>query len=140
MKVIDSSSLAKYVNKEPNWDEVAKRIAEEGSSSLEFAILEVGNSIWKRVLRKEVPQANASTVFQEFVKAVLESGVVTLVPLGEDLFNSSLKLAIAEKITVYDSAFIELAHRNRWGLVTSDERQRDISKKRFASVEIEYIK
>ncbi|MDG7000849.1 MAG: type II toxin-antitoxin system VapC family toxin [Nitrososphaerota archaeon] len=139
MKVIDSSSLAKYVNKEPNWEEVAKRIA-EGSSSLEFAILEVGNSIWKRVLKKEIPQSNASTVFQEFVKAVLESGLVTLVPLGEDLFNSSLKLAITERITVYDSAFIELAHRNRWGLITSDERQRDISKKRFASMAVEYIK
>ena len=38
------------------------------------------------------------------------------------------------------SAFIELAHRNKWGLVTSDERQRDISKKRFVPIDVEYIK
>ncbi|MGI0079490.1 MAG: type II toxin-antitoxin system VapC family toxin, partial [Nitrososphaerales archaeon] len=105
-----------------------------------FAMQEVGNSIWKRVLRKEVPKENALSVFQEFVRAVLDDGIVDLVRLEADLLYASLKLAVEERITIYDSAFIELARRNKWGLITSDDKQRDISKKCYATIHVTYIK
>jgi predicted nucleic acid-binding protein len=98
------------------------------------------NSIWKRVLREEVTSQNALAVFEEFVHAVMEDGLVSLVPIEADVLNNSLRLGIEETITIYESAFIELAHKNKWGLLTSDERQRDISKKRYATVRVAYIK
>jgi predicted nucleic acid-binding protein len=138
--VIDSSSLGKYANKEDNWAEVEKKFAVEGSSTLEFAMHEVGNSIWKRILKKEISEQNALIVYREFVRAVFEDGLVTLVPAEPDLLSSSLELAIQEKVTTYDSAFIELAHKNKCELVTSDERQRVISKKRYPTMRVVYIR
>ena len=75
---------------------------------------EVANSIWKRVLKREVSQEVALKVFQEFVKEVVENGLVTLEPISTELLNSALRLASEEKITVYDSEFIELARQKRW--------------------------
>lgn len=140
MRVIDSSSLAKYVNKEENWEQVEKSLLAEGSSTLEFAMHEVGNSVWKRVLRKELSQQNALTAYKEFVRAVFEDGLLTLVSLESDLLSDSLELAIQGKVATYDSAFIELAHRNKCELITSDGSQRDTSKKHYPSIHVVYIK
>ncbi|HKW05363.1 MAG TPA: type II toxin-antitoxin system VapC family toxin [Nitrososphaerales archaeon] len=140
MRVIDSSSLGKFVNKEANWREVAKLIEFERVSTLEFALKEVGNSIWKRVIGKEIQRETALSVFREFMRSVFEDGLVSLVPTDENLLNSSLKLAIEERITIYDAVFIELAFRNKWGLLTSDGRQMEICKKRYDSIPVVYLK
>lgn len=141
MKVIDSSALSKYVNKEPNYDLVANQIRKERCLSLELAMNEVGNSIWKRVLRKEITSETASTVYREFTRAVKIDGLINIVPMDEDLLNASLKLALEEKITIYDSCFIELGHSQVGidGLVTSDEKQRDIFKKRYPKLGLVYV-
>ena len=141
MKVIDSSALSKYVNKEPNYDLVAKQIREERCVSLELAMNEVGNSIWKRVLRKEITNEAASAVHREFTQAIMRDGLITIVPMDEDLMKDSFKLALEEKITIYDSCFIELVrkHVGSDGLVTSDEKQRDIFKKRYPKFGLIYV-
>ncbi|MEM3430870.1 MAG: type II toxin-antitoxin system VapC family toxin, partial [Candidatus Bathyarchaeia archaeon] len=66
MKVIDSSSLSKYVNREANWKEVRKHL-EEGCMTLDLAIKEVGNSIWKRVSRGELDPDTAMSLFKDLV-------------------------------------------------------------------------
>jgi predicted nucleic acid-binding protein len=140
VRVIDSSSLGKFVNKEANWREVAKMIEFERVSTLEFALKEVGSSIWKRVIRKEIERETALSVFREFLRSVFEDGLVSLVPTDENLLNSSLKLAIEERITIYDGVFIELAFRNKWGLLTSEDRQMKICKKHYDSIPVVYLK
>jgi predicted nucleic acid-binding protein len=141
VKVIDSSALSKYVNKEPNHELVANQIRSERGScvSLELAMTEVGNSIWKRVLKREITGEAASTVFHEFTQAVLRDGLITLLPVDEDLLSESFRLAINEKITIYDSIFIELGHREERGLITSDERQNDIFKKLYPMISSVHI-
>ena len=116
MRVIDSSSLAKYVNKKQNWEKVEKQLLIEGSSTLEFAMHEVANSIWKRTLKKELSPQNALAVYKEFVRAVSEDGLVSLVHAESDPSYASLEVAIKEKITTYNSAFIQLAHKNKWNI------------------------
>jgi predicted nucleic acid-binding protein len=129
VRVIDSSSLVKFVNKEQNWEGVLRELKVDSFVTVELAIHEVANSIWKRVLKREVSQEVALKVFQEFVKEVVENGLVTLVPISTELLSSALRLASEEKITVYDSEFIELARPNKWDLVTSDERQYSVLKR-----------
>ena len=140
MIVIDSSSLSKYVNKEQDWEKVEKKLFAEGVSTLEFAILEVGNSIWKRVSRKEIPVENALSIYREIVRSIFEDGLILIVSTESVLLNDSLDLAIHEKITTYDSAFIELTKKGKFELVTSDEKQRDIARKRYPSIHVTYIK
>jgi predicted nucleic acid-binding protein len=66
VKVIDSSSLSKYVNRETNWDRV-RELLREGCTTLELAVKEVGNSLWKRVTRGEVTADTAITTYEDFV-------------------------------------------------------------------------
>ena len=140
MRVIDSSSLGKYVNKEQRWEEVEARLAAKETSTLDFAMHEVGNSVWKRVLKKEVSNQDALATYKDFVRAVFEDGLVILVQANSDLLNASLELAIQEKTATYDSAFIELAHKNKCELITSDERQHFISKKHYPTMHVTYIR
>ncbi len=140
MKAVDSSSLSKYLNKEENYKLVANEISSAGGcSSLEMAMSEVGNSVWKRVLKREITSDAALAVYQEFTKAVTKDGLISLEPMDEELLNSSLKVAIEEGITFYDSSFIELGHKEGRGLITSDEKQRKIFKKRYPKLDIVYI-
>jgi predicted nucleic acid-binding protein len=140
VKIIDSSSLGKYVNKEENWQEIAKKLVSEQCSTLEFAILEVGNSVWKRVLKKEISKNEAMNVYKEFVRAVFEDDLVRSLTVESGLLDASLEFALQEKLTMYDSAFIEVAHRNKCELITSDEKQRDASKKHYPGISVSYIR
>lgn len=128
------------MNKEQDWEKVEKKLFADEVSTLEFAILEVGNSIWKRVSRKEIPVENALSIYREIVRSIFEDGLVIIVSTESALLNDSLDLAIHEKITTYDSAFIELAKKGKFELVTSDEKQRDIARKRYPSIHVTYIK
>ena len=66
MKVIDSSTVAKYVNREENWEPAAEAL--RGSCiSLELAVKETANSLWKRTRRNELDEARAKQTFTEFV-------------------------------------------------------------------------
>jgi len=138
--IIDSSSLSKFANKEQDWEKVERKLADREVSTLDFAMLEIGNSIWKRVSKKEIPAENALSIYKEIVRSIFEDGLVILVPAESALLNDSLELAIREKITTYDSAFIELANKNKCELVTSDGKQRDTSKKRYPSIRVTFIK
>lgn len=50
VRVIDSSSLTKYVNREDGWRSMEKYLM-EGCITLSLAVKEVSNSVWKRVLK-----------------------------------------------------------------------------------------
>ena len=128
------------MNKEENWQEIAKKLVSEQCSTLEFAVLEVGNSVWKRVLRKEISKNEAIDVYKEFIRAVFEDGLVRPLSTESDLLDASLEFALQEKLTMYDSAFIEIAQRNKCGLITSDEKQSDASKKHYPGISVTYIR
>lgn len=123
MKVIDSSSLAKYVNREVNWEDVGNLI-KGGCTTLELALKEVGNSIWKRVMKGELTRDTALSLYKD---------LVTLRPFKianqEELYPRAFEVSTTFNIPLYDSLFIELSRRLSVQLVTSDEKQVDISRK-----------
>lgn len=123
MKVIDSSSLSKYVNREAHWERV-KAVLAEGCVTLELAAKEVGNSLWRRVTKGEVPPDLAVSAYTDFV---------TLRPFKtasqEQLYSTALETATTFGITLYDALFITLARDLHLPFVTSDEKQADVSRK-----------
>jgi len=123
VKVIDSSSLSKYVNREANWKEV-RGLLEEGCTTLDLAIKEVGNNIWKRVTRGELTPEAAVSLFKDFT---------ALKPFKtasqENLYVKALETAIESDLTLYDALFIQLSQELDLPLVTSDEKQAKASQK-----------
>ena len=123
MRVIDSSSLSKYVNREASWKRV-EGLLKEGCTTLELALKEVGNSVWKRVVRGELTPDIAISVYKDFVG---------LRPFKtarqEDLYAKALQISTTWNISLYDALFIELSRELNLELVTSDEKQAEVSEK-----------
>ena len=123
MKAIDSSSVAKYVNREPNWEAVAQVLG-EGCVSLELAVKEVGNSLWKRTHHGEIDGAQARRIFKDFVSARLFA-----LADQEELYATTMEVATALGLPLYDAIFLALAKDKGLPLVTSDSSQAEAARK-----------
>jgi predicted nucleic acid-binding protein len=53
VRVTDSSALVKYYAREPSWERIRKVVLED-VVTLELAVIEVANALWKKVLRSEM--------------------------------------------------------------------------------------
>jgi hypothetical protein len=53
VRAADSSALVKYYAREPGWERVRKVVL-EGVITLELAVIEVANALWKKVLRSKM--------------------------------------------------------------------------------------
>ena len=131
MKVIDSSSLAKYVNHEENWDKVSE-VLREGCISIELIVKEVGNSLWKRVMSKELTADRATAIFRGFI-----ARNPLKLTSQEVLYETAFSLSTRRRMTLYDALFVELAKRLGVTLVTSDSRQAEAC--REEGVEVAYV-
>lgn len=131
MNVIDSSSLSKFLNREDGWELVNEEL-EAGCIAIELALKEAGNSLWKRVQIGEISGNTASKLYSTF----LEHLPLKLAEQSE-LYNDAMKLAISNRITLYDALFIQLARKLSLPLVTSDREQVDVCKK--LAVQVRYI-
>ena len=129
MRVIDSSSVAKFLNKEENWEKVEK-VLQGGCVSLELVVKETGNSLWKRVHRGLLDSGKAQTVFREFTA----SRPFELVD-QESLYDSAFKIAVSSDIPFYDALFLALSKVRQIPLVTSDSTQAEAARKLRLSVE-----
>jgi len=115
--VIDSSVLVKFFSREEGWKQ-ARRFIEEGAITVDMAVKEVANALWKKVLQGDMELSTAL----EIVSDLSRGDVVRLVDQKE-LLGEALKLAAKTRITVYDALFIVLAKRMGLKLVTADRRQ-----------------
>ncbi len=116
MRVADSSALIKYFTREPGWERVRELLI-EGVITLDLAIKEVANALWKRVVGGEMGYDTALTI----TRTLLE-GAIPVVD-ERDYLARALELAAKHKVTVYDALFIALALEKSAELVTSDKLQ-----------------
>ena len=130
MRVIDASSLAKYVNRESNWMEIEKYLI-EGCITISLAVKEVVNSVWKRFLRKELDEGDAYRLFKGFI-----DNLMVKIMDQEDLLDDAFKISLRHNCTIYDSLYIALAKKMNSELITSDKKQRDIAVKEGVRVYI----
>jgi len=129
-KAIDSSSVAKLVNREENW-EVVEEALRGGCVSLELAVKETGNSLWKRVHRGLLDGKQAGQFFSEFVA----SRPFAVAPQDE-LYTSAFEIAASCDLPIYDALFLALSKEKRMALVTSDPSQAEAARKLGVEVQL----
>ena len=117
-EIIDSSAVTKYFAKEPGWATVEKYIA--SGDSLELAVKETANALWKKILKKEVKLETA----QKLVQALMDT--IWLLDQSQYI-ERALEIASEYKITLYDSLFLACAEARHAKLVSCDSRQLDIA-------------
>ena len=121
MRLIDSSALVKFFSKESGWERVAEVIS-EGAATLDLAIKEVANALWKKVARGEMDEGVAIRIISDLLKRE------AMVVVGQDEYLlEAFRIATRRKVTVYDALFIALAKSMKAELVTSDGRQYEAS-------------
>jgi len=117
VKVIDASALAKYLNKERGWQRVQEHLL-EGCITIELVLKEVANTLWKRVMRKELTTQLAI----EVMEAILDRKIVKISP-QEPLLKEAIEFSLKSETTIYDALYITLAKRLNAPLITSDKKQ-----------------
>ena len=120
MKVIDSSALIKYIEKEENWEKVEEHL-KEGCVTLDLAVKETANALVKKALKNEVTTETAKEIINYLPK------IVRITPQKEH-FSKALEIAIKHKLAIYDALFIALSANTNTPLLTSDEKQAKTSK------------
>jgi len=123
-KVIDSSALAVLLLKEEGWRKV-KEILREKPYTIELAVKEVANSIWKRVkLLRDIDENKALTILGDLLE--LRRTALRIEP--QDVYlGQALEIALKNDATIYDSLFIAQALTKKAILVTSDKKQAEIA-------------
>jgi len=119
-RVIDSSAIAKFLLKEEGWLRV-KGFLLEKPYTLELAVKEVANAIWRRVmLLRDISVGKAFIILNDLLE--LKKYLLVVEPQTPYL-SQALKIAIENKVTVYDALFIAQALAKQAVLITSDEKQ-----------------
>jgi len=117
VRVIDSSSLIKYFVREDGWENV-RELMLEGVVSLDMAVKEVANALWRKTLQGEMG-------YEIALKIIRDLAVNKVIPLEtEDKYvEKAIEIGVKSKITVYDALFIALAKELSLELITSDKKQ-----------------
>jgi predicted nucleic acid-binding protein len=123
--VIDASAIAKYVLREGHWEQVRDHLKPE-PCSLDLALAEVANAIWKhQVIYGRISSREATLLFEALQK--LGADVLVLESF-EGYLRGATEIAVKEKLTIYDALYIVQAQK--YGhFVTSDDLQRKIAVK-----------
>ena len=117
MKVIDASALIKYVNRERGWEQVQDHIL-AGCATVDLALKELGNALWKRVMRNELTEEQAIDI----MSFILERRMVKAFPQGP-LLREALALSMKMALPIYDCVYVVLAKQLETELITSDRKQ-----------------
>jgi len=128
VRLADSSALVKYFAKEEGWETVKSYIL-RGVATLDLAIKEVGNALWKKVLRGEMELNDAIEILTDLAK-----GYAIKILNQEEFLGEGLRLAVEQRITLYDALFIAAARRLRLPLLTADRLQARAARKVGAEV------
>jgi predicted nucleic acid-binding protein len=133
-RVIDSSTLAKFLLRESGWERV-KGILTGKPYTLDLAVKEVANAIWRRVtLMGDVSLEKAPVILGDLLEL---KRVALRVEPQDPYLGQALRIAIENRVTVYDSLFIAQALAKKAALTTSDERQGRVAER--LNVKVEYI-
>jgi predicted nucleic acid-binding protein len=124
--VIDSSALAKFLLKEEGWEKIREIIIKR-PYTLELAVKEVANAIWRRVsLLKDINIEKAIILLNDLLE--LKKKLLIIEP--QDIYiKQAFEIAVKEKITIYDALFIAQAVMKQAALASSDKEQCKIAEK-----------
>ena len=125
MKVVDASVIAKFILKEENWESLISVL--KGSSTLELAINESTNAIWKAFYRGLISEKDATEKLRALI--LLKESIEVRKSLN--FLEDGLRISIKHKIPIpiYDSLYIAFALKEGKELYTCDNIQYKVSLK-----------
>lgn len=101
--------------------------------TLNLSLYELGNVIWKYVVRKKITVKEAKKLLAIIKKTIY---LMEIVEIG--LNSDALNIAIKHNISYYDASYIQLALQEKDYLITEDKKLQQTAKKvglRVASFE-----
>lgn len=113
-EIIDSSALTKYAAKEPDWEKVEKHITM--ADSLELALKETANALWKKIQKNEIELESAKKIVKTLSETVWFFD-------QRRYMDRALEIAAKHKVTVYDALFLACAEIEKSKLVSCDGSQ-----------------
>ncbi len=116
MMVVDASVAVKWVLPEPD---SGPAVALRGGNALiapSLVIAEIGNALWKSVLRGDVDQSDAFAALR-----IAIAHFERIVPIDQ-LAARALELAVDLRHPIYDCLYLALAERERVPIVSADAR------------------
>lgn len=126
MIVIDASALAKYILKEKGWRSIAQHLVAEKTVTLDQALRETLNAVWKAVdIHGVIDRATAVEKYEALMRLV-RSRVIVVEDETRYLYRA-LEIAIDKRITVYDALYIAQAASHKARLLTCDGRQAEVA-------------
>lgn len=121
-KVIDSSVLTKYLLKEKDWEKIHEILLER-PYTLDLAMKEVANAIWKRVfLLKDMDIKRAFMILND----LFDMKLLRVEP-QDNYLKLAFEIAINTGTALYDSLFIAQAFSKNAILITADKKQYKIT-------------
>ena len=117
MRVADSSFIVEGLLKR-------KELLEEDLLTLELALYETANSIWKHQIilkdfRDGMPYLNV-------LLELIQSGRIRVVRPGSELMKKAYSMAFQHNRSIYDTVFVALASELGLKLATFDRRQAEL--------------
>lgn len=131
--ILDSGVIAAIFFKEEASEEASKAVEDCDLITVDLAFIEVANVAWKRVVLFKEPRElmlKAQKNAFEFISDACD------VIISKELLDDALKIAISDKITIYDALFVAASEREKAPLLTLDIK---LHEKLEKSREIELI-
>jgi predicted nucleic acid-binding protein len=118
--VVDASLVVKWFVPEIH-SEAARRWLGTSHDYIAPDLLfpEVGNTVWKKVRRKELEETEGRQLVMDLAQVAVET-VAT-----RSLLQDALAVALTTGITVYDAMYLTLAVRLETEVITGDDRFAD---------------
>jgi len=125
--IIDSSALASIMLREKKAEQIIKIIVEEKPYTLQLAIKETLNASWKRYIMGEITDKDVEKVSEQLLALIDKRALILL--NQEAYIAIATKIAVDNRITVYDSLFIAVAYKERERLLTFDNKQLEVAER-----------
>jgi len=134
---VDAGVMARWFIPGEEYEEEALKIRNDyaqGKIQLyapTLIIYEVLNSIWEAVTRKLMEIGQVKTYCQTIPKIM-----PTTIKFGSEDLERIMEIAVKEKITIYDAAYIIMAIKTKSTLITADKKLFETGRKYIKTIHL----
>ncbi len=123
MIVVDASALAAFILKEPGWRALSRYL--KLGISVDHVVKEVLNAVWKTHTLRLIDTQDAAQLFRILMSMI---GVNILLEPEIRYLDRAFRIALDNRITIYDALYIALAIEKKLPLLTLDEKQGNVAR------------